>query len=243
MEYQFALFASVGLFLAGEIKGVTGLGYSTCALPFLVAVFGLKEAMAIVLLPAMATNITVAISAGHFAEVTRRFSRLYLSMVPGILVGVSLLTWLSQVVAVKFLGMTILIYSLWALLKPSFFITQEAEKLMAIPVGFINGIVTGLTGSQVMPLFPCIMALSLETTELVQAINIAVMGSSVLLMAAFIFSGTMTSVTTAFSVIAIAPTLAGVKVGNGLRLLIPSQGVRKIALYTLTLSGVLMLMR
>src|SRR6185436_20590924 len=55
----FAL-AALGLFLAGVIKGTTGLGYSSCALPFLVSAIGLKPAMALVLIPAMATNVSVA---------------------------------------------------------------------------------------------------------------------------------------------------------------------------------------
>ena len=41
-----------GLTIAGVIKGATGLGYASCALPFLVMVLGLKPAMGLVMLPA-----------------------------------------------------------------------------------------------------------------------------------------------------------------------------------------------
>ena len=72
MEWSLLLLAGLGLFLAGVVKGATGLGYSSCALPFLVSALGLKPAMALVLIPAMATNVTVACSAGHFTEISRR---------------------------------------------------------------------------------------------------------------------------------------------------------------------------
>jgi uncharacterized membrane protein YfcA len=39
---QIAL-AALGFLLAGVIKGTTGLGYSSCALPFLVSAVGLKR--------------------------------------------------------------------------------------------------------------------------------------------------------------------------------------------------------
>ena len=48
MEWSLLALAGLGLFLAGIVKGATGLGYSSCALPFLVSAIGLKPAMALV---------------------------------------------------------------------------------------------------------------------------------------------------------------------------------------------------
>jgi hypothetical protein len=78
MDLSLLWLAGLGLFLAGVVKGATGLGYSSCALPFLVSALGLKPAMALIIVPAMATNVTVAFTAGHFLEIARRFSNLYL---------------------------------------------------------------------------------------------------------------------------------------------------------------------
>jgi hypothetical protein len=44
MDVNLIVVAVSGFFFAGIIKGATGIGYSSCALPFLVASLGLKEA-------------------------------------------------------------------------------------------------------------------------------------------------------------------------------------------------------
>ena len=48
MDWNQIALGAMGLFLAGFVKGATGLGYSTCALPFLVAAIGLRSAIVIV---------------------------------------------------------------------------------------------------------------------------------------------------------------------------------------------------
>ena len=57
MDASHAVLAALGLLIAGFVKGATGLGYATCALPFLVAAIGLKAAIVIVPIPAMAANM------------------------------------------------------------------------------------------------------------------------------------------------------------------------------------------
>ncbi|MEJ2118556.1 MAG: sulfite exporter TauE/SafE family protein, partial [Alphaproteobacteria bacterium] len=60
--------AILGLFVAGVVKGSTGLGYSSCALPFLATAVGLKTAIILVVAPAMMANVAVMWSAGYFRE-------------------------------------------------------------------------------------------------------------------------------------------------------------------------------
>src|SRR4051812_28152182 len=54
VDWAQLLLVAIGLLVAGLIKGSTGLGYSTCALPFLVSAVGLKSAICIVTIPALA---------------------------------------------------------------------------------------------------------------------------------------------------------------------------------------------
>src|SRR5215468_2926784 len=62
------LLAAFGLLVAGLIKGTTGLGYSTCALPFLVSAVGLRSAIVIVPIPALAANLGLLFGAGNVRE-------------------------------------------------------------------------------------------------------------------------------------------------------------------------------
>jgi uncharacterized membrane protein YfcA len=243
MEWYFLLLAGAGLFLAGIVKGATGLGYASCALPFLVSAIGLKPAMALVLVPAMATNVSVAFTTGHFLEIARRFTSLYVAMIPGIAIGICLLLWISQSIAVKMLGAIMIGYVALTLLRPRYSLPANLERLLQFPTGLLNGVVTGLTGSQVMPLFPYMMALDLDPNRMVQAINLAVMIASTVLAFGLIATGIMTVQLLGVSVIAVVPALLGVEIGARARKRIPVSQFRRAVLLILLMMGILMIVR
>jgi uncharacterized protein len=243
MEWDLILVCIIGLTVAGIIKGVTGLGYASCALPFLVFSLGLKTAMATVIIPAMATNMSVALNSGHLFETWHRFKLLYVAMLPGIVGGVALLMWIDQALSVTVLGVIIILYACIALARPNMVLPRSMERPLQIPVGFFNGVVTGLTGAQVMPLFPYMMSLDLEPGRMVQAINLAVMLASTVLALALLATGILTPRLLAASCFAVAPALLGVEAGIRLRALIAPDRFKRIVLATLMLSGMLMLLR
>ncbi|MDX2157128.1 MAG: sulfite exporter TauE/SafE family protein [Hyphomicrobiaceae bacterium] len=243
MDWISIAWVTAGLILAGIVKGATGLGYASCALPFLVTSLGLKPAMAIVLLPAMATNVAVALATGHLVETVQRFRALYAAMVPGIAVGIGLLMWISQSMAVKTLGVLIFGYVAWTLLRPTMQVSGALAVRLQVPVGFLNGVLTGLTGSQVMPLFPYMMALELDASRLVQAINFAVLLCSAILAAGLLATGIMTLPLLGFSLLAVLPGLTGVEIGSRLRGRIPSDRFRRLVLWVLLVTGLSMIAR
>ena len=243
MDWSLFVIAGAGLFLAGIVKGATGLGYSSCALPFLVSAIGLKPAMALVIVPAMATNVTVAFTAGHFTEITKRFSALYAAMMPGIAIGIVLLAWIAQSIATRTLGLVIIAYAMLSLARPQLAISQPLARTLQVPTGLANGVITGLTGSSVMPLFPYMMAQDLDPNRLVQAINLAVSLSSIILAIGLFTTGIMTPMLFALSFVAIIPALAGVEIGTRLRTYIPASQFKAVVLYVLFGTGLMLLIR
>jgi uncharacterized membrane protein YfcA len=243
MEWDFLLVAAVAFFLAGIVKGATGLGYASCALPFLASTIGLKPAMALVLIPAMATNLSLAFTTGHFAELGRRFSALYLAMVPGIAIGLYLLLWISQSAAVKTLGTIIVGYVALTLLRPRYSLSARLERPLQLPTGFLNGILTGLTGSQVMPLLPYMMSLELDPNRMVQAINLAVMIASAVLAVGLLATGIMTAQLLGVSATGLLPALLGAEIGAMARKKIPASQFRRGVLLILLMMGSLMIVR
>ena len=243
MDWTIILITGTGFLLAGIVKGATGLGYSTCALPFLVMAMGLKPAMAVVLIPAMTTNVSMALSTGHLREIAVRFRVLYLSMLPGIAVGEYLLLWVSQPAAVKTLGVAIVTYAALALSRPHMVLPVRLAGPLQAPTGFLNGVMTGLTGAQVMPLFPYIMGLNLDTDRTVQSINLAVLIASTILAIGLVMTGIMTPLLLMGSMVAIVPALVGVQIGTKARRFIPADSFRRVVLSTLLLMGASMLAR
>ena len=78
--------------LAGFVKGVVGVGLPTISLAMLAIFLGIKEAMLILLVPSLITNIVQALAGGRLYELTKRLWIFLLSLF--------LLTWFSTGVLV-----------------------------------------------------------------------------------------------------------------------------------------------
>ncbi len=235
--------AAFGLFVAGVLKGATGLGYSSCALPFLAAAVGLKAAIALVVIPAMTSNLALLWTIGHFRDMSVRFWRFYLATLPGIGIGLLGLAWLNPNHAEIVLGILIIAYSAYSLLQPPLIMPAGFERPVQLPAGLLNGFLTGLTGSQVMPLLPFMLSLDLDRARLVQATNIAVTLASGFMALGLLGSGMMTLPGLGASVLAIIPAMAGIYVGTRLRDLIPAGRFKLVVLVVLGLLGVALIAR
>jgi uncharacterized protein len=230
--------AAIGLLIAGLIKGTTGLGYSTCALPFLVSAVGLRSAIVIVPIPALAANLGLLFGAGNLKETFTRFWIFYAATVPGILAGTLLLAWVDQKLATKVLGIITIAFVLYSMLRPNVTMPSRLERPLQLPAGLLNGLLTGLTGSQVMPLLPYMLALRLDPDRFVQAVNIAVVTASAILALSLSISGLVTWQLAMFSALGVAPAFLGVALGNRLRPRIPSRTFRTAVLVMIFLMGV-----
>lgn len=82
-------------FAAAFIKGLTGLGFSTTCLALLTLSIGLKPALPLVLIPSLYSNLIVMRQAGHFKETITQFWPLLIMTVPGIFIGLFILSWVT----------------------------------------------------------------------------------------------------------------------------------------------------
>jgi len=235
--------AVLGLFAAGIVKGATGVGYSSCALPFLVSAVGLQPAMGLVIVPALASNVMLLFTAGHVRETALRFWPLYAATLPGIAAGIALLVWIDQAIPTCVLGILIVLYAVLALARPKLHLAQTFERPALVPVGLVNGLFTGLTGSQVMPLMPFMLAIRLDTDRFVQANNLAVITASIFLALGLMTAGVMSVPTLAWSLGAVVPAIFGVQLGNWARQYIPAEQFRLLVLVLLIGLGLSLALR
>ncbi|HUS95146.1 MAG TPA: sulfite exporter TauE/SafE family protein [Hyphomicrobiaceae bacterium] len=243
MELFYVGIALFGLFFAGIIKGASGLGYSSCALPFLAASVGLKSAIVLVVIPAVVSNIAVMWTAGHFKETVARFWPFYAASLPGIVVGIMLLGWIDQRIAEVVLGVLIVAYAVIAVTRPPFFLPERLQRPLQVPAGLLNGLFTGLTGSQVLPLLPYMLALRLDPDRMVQAVNIAVTLAAGFMAIGLLTAGMMTLPGLGFSIAATIPAMAGILIGTRLRRLILAAQFRIIVLIVLGVLGLILIIR
>ncbi len=233
--------AIIGLGTAGLVKGATGIGYSTTALPIVALAIGLEHAMPLVLLPSITSNLSVMVSAGEFSPMLFRFRALYLALFPGLLSGLFLLATLDVNHAGRVLGVVILAYAIYALSRPALKLGNHRERMFNVPVGYLNGLINGLTGSQLMPIVPYSLSLGLSPDGTVQLTNIAFTISSLVMLGGLYRIGFLDGAVLLLSAAGVLPGLLGVAVGTRLRKKIKAETFRKAVLLLLCVMAVLLI--
>ncbi len=233
-----------GAFLfAGLVKGTTGLGFATTALSFLVYAIGLKEALPLLIVPSVVSNLIVMRDAGHFRATLIQFRLMYAAAPVGIFIGLALLMWLDPVISSAMLGLVLIIYCVITITQPAFRLPTALARRLEIPVGFTTGLVNGVTGSQVMPVLPYLLSLPLERNVFIQAINISFTISSVVFAIGLAWLGLFTVDTTQISFVGLVAMLVGLKLGIPIRRRLPQSSFRRAVLGLLVLLGAGLVLR
>lgn len=228
--------------LAGTVKGVIGLGLPAVSLGILTATIGLKPAMAILLIPSFATNLWQAVDGGHGRMLLRTLWPFLVPAVACVWLGAAILgrvdvTWLSAL-----LGLLLMVYGLFSLLRPSFRVRRGNWPLAAV-LGAINGVFSGLTGSFVVPGAFYLQAIGLSRDQLVQAMGILFTASTTMLAFAMGGQNLLNLELGAMSAVALLPALLGMAVGQKLRRRLSEAGFRRVFLLSLLGLGGYILVR
>lgn len=237
IDYLFVLIAYI---VAGVIKGVTGIGFSTSCLPIMALRLDLKLAIPLVIVPSIVSNVVIMLQAGHFMDVVRRFWVLYAATIPGLLIGLSILVSINVDLAKVFLGLVLILYALLALAKKPVKFSESLERGLKIPVGFSTGFINGLTGSQVMPVLPYLLSLGLDKNTFIQAINISFTLSSVIMLFGMSQLGYLSAHTLLIAAGGAIPLMTIVFVGGKLRNRISQRLYQKLVLIFLLILGLIL---
>ena len=204
-------------FGAATSKGITGLGFSTTCLPFLALTVGLKEALPLLIIPSVASNLIVQVGAGRLLPTLRRFWPMLLATVPGLLLGLWLLGSVDGRTAGAVLGAVLVAWCVFSFAKPEMRLPPRLERPLAPVSGFFTGLFNGITGSQVMPSMPFLMALHLERRMFIQAINCSFTLSSVIMMIGLSRLGLVPISAIWIGTAGIAVAFLGVRLGERIR--------------------------
>ena len=193
--------------------------------------------MALIVIPSFASNLLVMRGAGHFRATLGRFWPLYLSLLPGVALGLFLLDRIEPVLAAAVLGAVLMAYSGFALARPGMGLAPALWRPLAPPVGFATGLVTGLTGCQVMPVLPYLLALRLDANRFVQAINCSACLGTLAMAVGLSKLGIMTWQSALLSAGGLIPVYLGIELGSRARRLLSEDGFRIAVLGLLAVLG------
>ena len=237
MFEPFLIFIAAAFLLAGFIKGVIGLGLPTVSMGLLAVTMPPAQALAIVIVPAIVTNIWQTFVGPYLLDIVRRLWPLMVATVIGIWLNSGMLTGAYARYGTIVLGILLVIYAIVGLNKLSFNIDRRHEKWIGALVGLVTGMISAATGVQVIPSMPYMQSIGMEKDELVQALGVFFTVATVSLGFNLTRSGLLTAATALPGAVAMACSFAGMFIGQAIRTRMRPEGFRRWFLISMILLG------
>lgn len=228
---------------AGLVKGLVGLGLPVVSLGLLVAIFDLTTAMALLIMPALFTNLWQAFSGGNFRRLVNRLWPFLLMASITVWFGSSALTKIDLSILSMLLGVLLATYALLSLSGIRFVIKETYEPWAGILLGSVNGILTGMTGAFAVPGVMYLQGIGFSRDQLVQAMGLLFCVSTIALAIALHRHNLLTNETGLVSAIAVLPALLGMWFGQRLRQRLSEHHFRQVFFVSLLLLGVYIIVK
>lgn len=211
-------FIAATFVLAGFVKGVIGLGLPTIAVGVLGVVMAPAQAAALLVIPNLVTNSWQLAGPKLKAIIVRLWP-----MLAGTCVGtwagagLLLLEKAKDGSATLWLGIALVLYALVGLKAAKLRVPASAEIWLGPLVGVITGVATAATGVFVLPAVPYLQALGFDKDELVQALGLSFIVSTIALSFGLVGAGALDLKVAGASLLALLPALAGMWFGQAIR--------------------------
>lgn len=211
------LFITATFVLAGFVKGVIGLGLPTIAVGILGVVMAPAQAAALLVVPNLVTNGWQIATGPKLGATLRRLWPMLATICLGTWAGAGLLQQQKDGTATLWLGLALVLYALVGLKAAKLRVPPAWENWLGPVIGVATGVVTAATGVFVLPAVPYLQALGFDKDELVQALGISFIISTLALSLGLIGAGALNGTVAWQSLLALVPALAGMGAGQFIR--------------------------
>lgn len=229
--------------LAGLVKGIAGFGLPTVTLGLLALTRPLPEAMALMLVPALATNLWQALAGPALAAALRRLWGFLLATGLGALLGAGILARSDAAPLSGLLGLLLVLSAGLALSGRPLPPPGRQEAWVSPLMGLASGLLTGMTGSFLMPAAPYFAALRLPPQEFVQGFGLGVVVATAALAVGLAGGGLLPAEIGLASLAGVVPAFLGMAAGQRLRRGLPEARFRQVVQAGLGLLGLWLALR
>ena len=223
--------------LAGTVKGVIGLGLPTVSLAILTVAIDLPSAMALLLVPSFATNLWQAVVGGNGRALLVRLWPFLLTASLTVWIGAMALTSVDLSLLSALLGALLITYAGISLAGLRLAIATNHESWAGSLAGLVNGLLTGMTGSFVVPGVMFLNALGLPRDQLIQAMGMLFTLSTLALALALSSHDLLSGQQISYSAVALVPAIIGMVLGQRIRRAISETVFRRVFFLSLLLLG------
>ncbi len=234
---ELLILVAVTFLLAGAVKGVIGLGLPTVSLALLTAASDLTTAMTLLLFPSFLTNLWQAMAGGAAREIIARTWPFLAAATITIPFGALALGSLPLAALSALLGVLIVTYAAVSLAGLRLALTPAAARNTGPLFGLLNGVLTGMTGSFVVPGVMYLQALGLPRDAFVQAMGILFTLSTLVLGLSLAREDILLVENVYLSALGIVPAFAGMWAGQHLRARLSEARFRQVFFIALIVLG------
>jgi uncharacterized protein len=205
---------SLCVFAGGAVKGLAALGLPLVGIPLLTLVVGLKQAVALLVVPMIASNFVQSFQGGHFRLSLGRFRVLAPTAFVFALLGTRLLVVVPQRFLEFALGVALIVIPIVMHFSPRLALTPAHRRWGDPLVGIIAGLLGGTAAYYGPPLMLYVLGLRLPKDEFVSAIAMLYWIVGVALLIGVYAGGVAEPRLLAFSILMVVPTGVGMWLGQ-----------------------------
>lgn len=213
--------ATFAFVLAGLVKGVIGMGLPSISVGLISLVLSPAEAVALMLVPSLVTNLWQGLAGPHLATIVRRLWPTMIGLCAGTwLAGVTGLALLTPEAASRgriALGATLVVYAALGLFNVRFRLRSGTEFWLGPVVGVATGVLSAATGVYMIPAVPYYQAIGLEKDALVQTQGVSYAVSTFALAVLLMSNSVLHGANAALSSAAVVPAILGMMLGQYVR--------------------------
>jgi uncharacterized membrane protein YfcA len=204
---------------AGFVQGALGLGFPTLATPLIALVSDIRTAVVMVLLPCIATVLVSTIRSGFLRQALAEFWMMPFYMLLGAAIGTRIFIMYPEFPYALLLAGVIVIYlNLDRLGLAEWKSVRQHRRGFGVMFGVIAGMSEGTANVAAPPLIVYYLAINVQPTILVQAMNICFLTGKTTQFATLASAGGVSAfqwaMTLPLAVVAASGTAYGVRVRN-----------------------------
>ncbi len=235
--YSYYLVIAATFLFAGMVKGVVGMGLPTISLAILTLAIDLKSAMTLLLVPSLVTNFYQAVSGGSGRAIIRKCGMFLLLAGALVGLGAQVLNKGNLDALALLLGTLLIGYALSGIAGTRLLLSCSRQLWVGPVAGALNGLLTGMTGSFVVPGVLYLQSIGLDRNQLVQAMGMLFCISTVSLAISLSAVSLVTPEIALHSLLGVVPAIMGMMVGSRVRRGLSEQRFRMVFFLAVLLLG------
>jgi len=214
LDLSSVLFIALALAIGGVVKGATGAGSPVVAVPVMAALFDVRLAVVVMVMPNIFTNLW-QLRQFRAHHLPRGFA---LKMAAGgglgVIGGTALLAALPGDTLALILAGSVILYILLRLARPSFLLSQDRAQPLAGLAGLLGGVLQGAAGisAPVVPSF--LNAMRLDRPVFIVTISAFFSAMAVMQVPALVYFGLLTLPLLGLSTLALGAQAAAMPLGQ-----------------------------